>query len=276
MRLSKRSVCLSISLGAIILLVLCEIFRFSSLFEVEEGSILAISLDMMITRFLGGVAFLAMLVNLEYKVLDPIRKPFLRSVLFALPAFLIAINNFPFSAVICGRARLTESGGMVLLLFLECMMVGFFEETAFRGVVFLGILRKNPQSRLWAFASIAISSAVFGLVHLVNLFTSSPVAVIMQIGYSALIGAMCAVVLLKSANIWLCVVIHGLYNFCGAVIPRLGDGEIWDAFTIVLTVIVSLSVAAYMITIFVKGKMPLINDIYGTDQTEPSDKNKTT
>ena len=271
MKQNKRSVCMSVALGAIILLVLCEIFRFSSLFGVEEGSKLAISLDMMITRFLGGVAFLAMLINLEYKVLNPIKKPFLKSILFALPAFLIAINNFPFSAVFWGGAKVNESGGMVLLLFFECMMVGFFEEMAFRGVVFLGILRKNPQNRLWAFASIAISSAVFGLVHLVNLFTSSPVAVIMQIGYSALIGAMCAVVLMKSANIWLCVLIHGLYNFCGAVIPRLGEGEIWDTFTIVLTVIVSLLVAAYMIAIFVKGKMPLINDIYGINQTEPSD-----
>ena len=271
---SKRQVCFCVALGAVILLILCELFRFSSLFGIEEGSSAAQSLDMAVTRALGGFAFLAMLINLEYRVLDPFRKPFLRSLLFSIPAFLIAVNNFPFSLVIKGEANLTKDCGAVILLLIECMCVGFFEETAFRGVVFLGILRKRPQDRLWAFISIVISSAVFGLVHLINIFESSPGAVFLQIGYSALIGAMCAVVLMKTANIWLCVLIHGLFNFCGALVPvNVAD---WDTFTIVLTIIVSLSVAAYMIAVFVKGKMPLIDDIYGTDQTEPSDKNKTT
>ena len=142
------------------------------------------------------------------------------------------------------------------------MCVGFFEESAFRGVVFLGLLRRDPHNRLWAFASIAISSAVFGLVHLINIFESSPVAVLMQIGYSALIGAMCAVILMKTANLWLCVVIHGLFNFAGAVIPRCGVGEIWDGFTVILTVIVSLAVLAYMIFLFVKDEMSAVEEIY--------------
>ena len=65
---------------------------------------------------------------------------------------------------------------------------------------------------------------------------------------------MCAVILLKTANIWLCVVIHGLYNFAGAVIPRMGEGRVWDTLTVVLTVIVSLAGVAYMIILFLKGK----------------------
>lgn len=257
---SKRTVCLTVALGAIILLLVCEIFGFSSIVGLE-GKI-ADSLDMTVTRALGGVAFIAMLVNFGYRVLDPFKKPFWSSILYSLPAFLIVVNNFPFSQVIKGNARLTDSWGAVALLLLECMCVGFFEESAFRGVVFLGLLRRNPNNRLWAFASIAISSAVFGLVHLINIFESSPVAVLMQIGYSALIGAMCAVILMKTANLWLCVVIHGLFNFAGAVIPRCGEGEIWDTFTVVLTVIVSLLVLAYMIVLFVKDKMSAVEDIY--------------
>lgn len=257
---SKRIVCLTVALAAIILLLICEIAGFSNLIGVDGK--LADSLDMTVTRALGGVAFIAMLVNLGYRVLDPIKKPFWSSMLCSLPAFMIAINNFPFSQVIKGNARLTDGWGAVALLFLECMCVGFFEESAFRGVVFLGLLRRDPHNRLWAFASIAISSAVFGLVHLINIFESSPVAVLMQIGYSALIGAMCAVILMKTANLWLCVVIHGLFNFAGAVIPRCGVGEIWDSFTVILTVIVSLAVLAYMIALFVKDEMSAVEEIY--------------
>jgi membrane protease YdiL (CAAX protease family) len=253
-RVSKRQVCLGIALVSIILLFVCEIFGFSSLLGLEEGSRLAISLDMSVTRALGGVAFLAMLINLGYKVLDPKKSLFWRSILISLPAFVIAVNNFPFSTVISGEARVTEGAPMLLLLLFECLMVGFFEEMAFRGVIFLRILKKNPEDKLWQFLSIVLSSVIFGLVHLVNLLESSPGAVFLQIGYSALIGAMCAVILLKTANIWLCVVIHGLYNFAGAVIPRMGEGRVWDTFTVVLTVIVSLAVVTYMILLFLKGK----------------------
>ena len=262
MRRNKRLTCMSLSIAAIVLLVACEIFGFSRLLGLPEGSRLAISLDMAVTRFLGGVAFLAMLVYLGYRVLNPVRSHFWRSVLISLPAFVIAVNNFPFHAVISGSARVTEGAPLLLLLLLECMMVGFFEEMAFRGVIFLGILKKNPESKVWAFVSIALSSVIFGLVHLVNLLESSPSAVFLQMGYSALIGAMCAVVLMKTANIWLCVVIHGLYNFAGAVIPRMGEGVIWDTFTIVLTVVVSLAVVAYMIVLFLKGKTRTTREIF--------------
>lgn len=261
-RVSKRQVCLSVALVSIALLLVCEFFGFSSLLGLEDGSRLALSLDMSISRALGGVAFLAMLINLGYKVLDPKKSPFWRSILISLPAFVIAVNNFPFSTVISGEAKVTEGAPMLILLLFECLMVGLFEEMAFRGVIFLRILKKNPEDKLWQFTSIALSSVIFGLVHLVNLIESSPGAVFLQIGYSALIGAMCAVILLKTANIWLCVVIHGLYNFAGAVIPRMGEGRVWDTFTVVLTVIVSLAVVAYMIVLFLRGKTKTTKEIY--------------
>ena len=259
---SKRNICLAVALISIILLIACEAFCTSSLFGDGISQTVAQSIDMIATRLLGGIAFLAMLVNLGYRVLNPIRSPFFKSLVFSIAAFVIAINNFPISPVIKGEAVVREPWWSVALLFVECMCVGLFEEMAFRGVVFLGILRKNPEDRLWAFTSIAISSVVFGLVHLINIFESSPIAVLMQIGYSALIGAMCAVILMKTANIWLCVFIHGLYNFCGAVIPRCGVGKIWDTFTIVLTVIVSVIVAAWFIITFIKGRFEQVKEIY--------------
>jgi membrane protease YdiL (CAAX protease family) len=129
-------------------------------------------------------------------------------------------------------------------------------------VVFLGILKKKPQSKLWAFISIALSSVVFGLVHLLNLLESSPAAVLMQIGYSALIGAMCAVVLMKTANIWLCVLLHALFDFCGAIVPTLGQGRIWDPFTVILTVVVAVLVTVYFVFAFVKIKNDECDRIY--------------
>ena len=100
-------------------------------------------------------------------------------------------------------------------------------------------------------------------MHLVNiLLGSSPGAVIMQIGYSFLIGAMCSVVLLKTANLWLCVILHSVFNFCGALVPRCGEGIIWEPFTVTLTVIIAIATTVYMVLEFLKIKTEECDRIY--------------
>ena len=84
----------------------------------------------------------------------------------------------------------------------------------------------------------------------------------MQIGYSALIGAMCSVVIVKTANIWLCVVLHGIFNFGGAVVQYCGRGEIWDTFTVVFTAILSVSVTVYLVISFLRADLCVIDGIY--------------
>jgi membrane protease YdiL (CAAX protease family) len=218
--------------------------------------------DMTVTRFIGGVIFLLILINLGYRVLNPVRAPFLRSLVFCLPAFLVAINNFPFIPVITGKATINGSPSMIALLLLECLCIGFFEELAFRGL-FLWIAEKKRGDKRWIFCSILLSSAAFGLIHLINLFESSPLSVLMQIGYSALIGAMCAVILLKTANIWLCVVVHGLFNFCGAVVPSCGYGTVWDTPTVILTAVIAVAVTVYMTVAFLRVDLGILDAVYG-------------
>ena len=131
---------------------------------------------------------------------------------------------------------------------LECLCIGLFEEAAFRGVVLLMVAEKRRGSRKDLFVSIILSSAVFGAIHLVNIFTgANPGAVILQIGYSFLIGAMCSVVLFKTANIWLCVALHAIYDFCGHLMPTLGTGSWWDTPTVVITVILAVFTVVFYV-----------------------------
>ena len=260
---NKRKICITVTFILVALMLAYFILAFFLDFKGKFGEDVAQSIEMTVTRMLGGGVFVTIIVYLGYKILDPFKKPFWRSILFALPAFAVVINNLPFYPLISGLAEVTAPLWRVALLALECLSVGFFEETCFRGVVLNEFLRKRRGSVLGRFHAIVYSSAVFGAVHLINiLLGSSPAAVIMQIGYSFLIGAMCAVVLMKSANIWLCVIIHGLFNFFGAVIPRCGAGEIWDSFTVILTAIVSLAVALYFVLYFIKGKFDAVDGIY--------------
>lgn len=261
--INKRSVCLGITAVAIILLLLIEIFGIEPLFGKISDEALETGINTTLTRFIGGAVFLTLIAYSGFKILSPVKKPFFASVLFCLPAFAVAVNNLPIYSLLKGLAYVTSPPWRVLLLALECMAVGLFEETCFRGFVFVSFLEKRRGTKWGQFMAIVLSSAVFALVHLFNLFLgASPVAVILQLGYSFLIGAMCAVMLMKTANIWLCVIAHGVFNFCGALIPDCGKGSIWEIFTVVITVVVSVIVAAYFVYMFLKIRSEETDKIY--------------
>ena len=223
------------------LLLVCEVWK-SKFFCCNEDAYLTT------TRLIGAaIAFSIILYSSLGNVFKIRARGLGRAILFTLPCWLIAINNFPFIAIITGEAHISASVAKIALYALQCLCVGLFEELAFRGCIFLFALDGHRKSTFDLFLAIVISSAIFGAVHLVNVFAGASIgSVILQIGYSFLIGGMCSVVLMKTGCIWHCVLIHAVYNFCGGVVPTLGAGEIWNAPTIVLTVIVSVAVAAYV------------------------------
>ena len=218
---------------------------------------------MTVTRMAGAAVFFVLIGYQGYRVLNPIRKPFWRSLLVTLPAFAVVINNLPILPLLNGTAHLTHSGEYLVWYVAECVSIGLFEEAAFRGILLLMICEKKRASSKDLFWSIVKASAVFGAIHLVNLLINASFGgVIQQIGYSFLIGAMCSVVLYKTANLWLCVLLHAVYDFCGGLVPALGEGIIWDTPTIVITVILAVAVTIYMVVLLFRIKPEELDRIY--------------
>ena len=209
---------------------------------------------MTITRGVGAVVFFAILINLGYKVLNPVRKPLGKALLFCFPAALVVVNNMPILSMVWGDAYFIHGEPWYILWFsLECLAIGLFEEAAFRGVALLLIAEKRRTTKKGLFMSIVLSSAVFGVIHLANILAgASPGAVILQIGYSFLIGAMCSVVLFKTGNLWLCVILHAVYDFSGNLMPTLGAGTWWDTPTVIVTVILAVFTTLFYVIAFVK------------------------
>lgn len=110
------------------------------------------------------------------------------------------------------------------------------------------LLEKKRSATKEIFWTTIAGSAIFGAVHLLNLLGGAGIGpTVMQVGYSFLIGGMCSVVLLKTRNVWLCALLHGIYDFCGFLLPTLGGGTWWDTPTIIITVILAVATAIYMI-----------------------------
>ncbi len=185
----------------------------------------------------------------------------LKNLAVVAPCLLISLNNFPWIDALGGKLSLTRPE-LVALLALECLSVGLFEELFFRGIVFPHMLRKRSGTKEGIFRAVIYSSALFSAYHLLNLFAGSGFgAVAMQMGYTFLFGGMLCFVLLWTKNIWLCALLHAVYNFGGMYYSELGTGNIWSLGTILLTVFVSLAVAAYIAFVFIKRKLPYATEL---------------
>lgn len=224
------------------------------------------------TRGVGAVVFFAILANLGYKVLNPLKKPLGKALLFCIPAALVVVNNMPILSMLWGDAYFVHGEPWYILWFvLECLAIGLFEEAAFRGVALLLIAEKRRTTKKGLFMSIVLSSAVFGVIHLANILAgASPGAVILQIGYSFLIGAMCSVILFKTANIWLCVLLHAVYDFSGNLMPTLGAGSWWDTPTVIFTVILAVFTTVFYVVAFVKMDPRETERLYKKDNQNPT------
>lgn len=207
----------------------------------------------LITRLLAGIYFIVVIKSGGPDVFSskPV-KEFRKSLLLAVPAFVIAVNNMPIISFILGNCRINDSPFWVAVFAVECLAVGVFEEAVFRGLLFPFFLKKC-RTRLQIFLCVAVTSCVFGLYHFFNLLEGASLGdVLRQVGYSALIGAMCAAVMLVTGNLIVPILIHGIYNFCGMLFETLGEGFWWDVPTIVLTVVLSVLTTLFYVIVFVK------------------------
>ena len=208
-------------------------------------------IDSVITRLVGGVAIACLLPTLGYKVFN---KPSGFAVLSVLPCFAAVICNPPLIGLISGDAEIIYGEGYRFLLFAaECFATGIFEELLFRAILFPAILEKRRQTSVKIFLSVIVSSAIFALVHLLNLFAGAGFgSIAMQIGYSFLIGGLCSFVLLKTGNIAFCVLLHATFNFTGTLVERLGTGGWGGWLTAIITLVVALPVAVYVVYSLIK------------------------
>lgn len=193
---------------------------------------------------MGSIIFAALTVYLGFRLWHKPPKVFWA---VFLPSLLVVVNNFPFLALANGEAQITR-GEMLPLFVIDCLLIGVFEELAFRGTLYVAILEKRRTTRRQIFWTTVISSAIFGLVHLANLFDGAGFGpTILQVGYSFLIGGMCAIVFLKSQNLLFPILLHGIFDIGGRLIDTVGQGRIWNTPTIIITAILGVAVTAWML-----------------------------
>lgn len=228
-----------------------------------------------VQRILFSAMMLYFVGNFGFRIIP--RKTQVIDLLVVLPALIIAVNNFPFVSYFKGDCAITADAGEMVMFAVWCIGVGLFEEVSFRGVILPLTLIFLKDKKRPVFFTVAVSSAIFSLSHLINLFSGNIGGTIMQVGYTFLIGAMCGIVTVKTGNVFISAIVHITYNFCGMLIEHCGKGVMWTSEQIICTAVVGVLIAVVMIVIAVRadGSPQVAFDMLGEDDA-PAEKGSKT
>ena len=243
---------LIITILLFILGVLCYIF-----FDVKPITILEDSIaNKFLCGFIARVGLSLMFGWLLYKYgglkFITFTRQFPKFLLWALPCFMVAIINFPFSALITNKIEIVRLD-LFGLYALYIISIALLEELIFRGVLLLVVsdyLRGKKYQNLWI---ALICSLVFSLFHLANLFEHMSIGdVLLQCLYTFLIGGMLIITMLKTKNIWLCILIHALFDFGGMLVGAIAIGDPWDTVFWILTFVGGALCAGHVVYTLIK------------------------
>lgn len=177
---------------------------------------------------------------------------FPKYLLWSLPCFMVALINFPFSALANGTAAIARND-LLGLYILYVIGIALLEELIFRGVLQLLVSDYLSNKKHAPLLTALICSLIFSLFHLTNLFEGADIgSTLLQCLYTFLIGGMLSVTMLKTNNVWLCFVIHALFDFGGLLIVQIGNGNPWDLVFWILTLISGLLCAGHILFTLLK------------------------
>lgn len=130
--------------------------------------------------------------------------------LIVLPALL-----FPAWNIFYNLSSGMTIGGIAFFVegILTAMAPALFEEVIFRGI-FISNLRKDNKSSMYC---LFVTAAVFALLHLTNIVGMDMISVLVQFGYSFVIGLVLAAVYLKNGSLLQVVIVHFLIDFTSRI-----------------------------------------------------------
>ena len=172
------------------------------------------------------------------------REGALRAAVWCIPCLLVALANFPYSALITGEA-LIDRPDLIWLFILKCLFIAVSEELLFRGAILRG-----AEEGAGTAAAVLLSAVLFMLYH----------GSVEQTIYQFICGCVFALMAVRSASVLPSMLAHFVNN---AVIIVLEGTHLLDDsgalmlpqwLNIMLTVLAALSFAAALVLLFIDKK----------------------
>ena len=238
---------LIISILLFILGALCFVFFEAMPVTIFQDAVANKLMCGFLSRFGMSLLFVWLLFQFGGRQFLLFDRSFLKSLVWALPCFMVAFINYPYSAIIRGTASIDRMD-LIGLYALYIFGIALLEELIFRGVAMVVIADFLKGKKHAPLFTALISSLIFSLFHLTNLFYGADIgSVMLQCLYTFLIGGMLTVTMLRTKNIWLCILIHFIFDFGGLIIVQIGLGDPWDLVFWILTIVGGVLCAGHIL-----------------------------
>lgn len=177
-----------------------------------------------IVFLIGMITYLKKKKLLSYYGINNLKELEYKNLLFCLPMIIIALGNLRYGI------HINNSWEQIVYISLEALGVGFAEEILFRSFLMKAIINKS------ATAAIIISSAVFGIIHIFNLFYGADIiTTLAQVIYATALGLMFSMFFYKTNNILPCVICHSIINMTNTFLPsNLSNEQLYIGWAIII------------------------------------------
>ena len=141
--------------------------------------------------------------------------------LWFLPFLLLPFSNFVGGLAEGAQFAMGISSWLLLTQTFATLFLAILEEVLFRFLLFSFLAKKMPK-----IAALFVQAAIFGLLHLLNLFGGAGVGpTFLQVGYSFANGLVCGLMWGYGGGMVLPIAYHFLFNFLqGDLFRALYDG----------------------------------------------------
>lgn len=153
--------------------------------------------------------------------------------LYFIPVWILATGN------LWGGFKVNYAGASQIFAVVSMLLIGFIEETVFRGFLFTGMLEKDGLKR-----SVIVSAVTFGIGHIVNLLAGqASLETAVQVFFAIAWGFIFTAVFYKSKSLLPCIAAHGAVN----ALSKFGKGSaVGDWVYMSVTIAVALAYCTYL------------------------------
>ena len=156
-----------------------------------------------------------------------------RKILWLLPLWILSTGN------LWSGLGLRYAGVNAVMATLSFLLVGFVEETIFRGFLFNGMRRTGSLT-----AAVIVSAVTFGMGHLINLLTGqATLDTLLQVVFAVAWGFLLTYAYLKGGSLLACILIHGIID-AASVFSR--DNVVGDTVFMIATIVVAIVYCLYL------------------------------
>ncbi len=173
------------------------------------------------------------------------RRAFRGGSVFTNPLIVLPALLFPAWNIFYNLSSGMTIGGIIFFVegFITAIAPALFEEVLFRGI-FIYNLRRNNKSSMFC---LLVTAAVFALLHLTNIVGMSPISVLVQFGYSFVVGLVLAAIYLKNNSLLQVVIVHFLIDYTSHIFVE--QASISSIIHLILFAVLLAAEAVYAIVI---------------------------